>query len=91
MRVFLLRHEMNLTQRDAAEKAGLTFGEWQGLEDGRDSRRVDVKVAKIALAFGYDRDWLMWGGPLDPGQADGGGPTTPGSDPVTGPYADTAA
>lgn len=60
----LVRAEKKLSQREAAETIGITQREWQGMEEGRAARRIDVKVAKIALAFGVDRDWLMWGGPL---------------------------
>lgn len=45
---------------------GITFGEWQGIEGGAQARSLNVKVAKIATGLGYDRDWLMWGGPLTP-------------------------
>jgi transcriptional regulator with XRE-family HTH domain len=61
----LLRRELGLSQREAAERAGIPFGQWQGLEDdSRQSRRIDVKVARIARAFQVDREWLMWGGAL---------------------------
>jgi transcriptional regulator with XRE-family HTH domain len=74
-RLILLRRELGLSQRDAADRAGIPFGQWQGMEDdGRQPRGLDVKVARIAVAFGVDRDWLMWGGPLS-----GGSPNpTPG-------------
>lgn len=72
-RLFLMRRELGLSQRAAALRAGITFGEWQSMENGADARGVDKKVAKIAAAFDVDRDWLIWGGPLaDPS----GGPTT---------------
>lgn len=65
-RLVLVRRERKLTQRGAAEASGITFGEWQGIEDGRNTRRVDIKVRQIAMALGVDRDWLMWGGLLAP-------------------------
>lgn len=65
-RMALVRRERKLSQRAAAETCGLTFGEWQGIEDGRNTRRIDMKVRQIAMALGVDRDWLMWGGPLAP-------------------------
>ncbi|ORL11673.1 hypothetical protein [Prescottella equi] len=40
------------------------FQQIQSIEDDT-TRRLDVKVKKISLAFGVDRDWLMWGGPLN--------------------------
>ncbi len=73
-RLVLVRLDRKLTQRGAAEQCGITFGEWQGMELGRATRRVDVKVRQIAMALGVDRDWLMWGGPLAP--EDDGGPST---------------
>lgn len=63
-RLVLVRRQLGITQRVAAERCGLTFGEWQGIEDGRQVRSLDVKVAAISKALGVDRDWLIWGGPL---------------------------
>jgi transcriptional regulator with XRE-family HTH domain len=60
-RLVLVRRQLGLTQRQAAERTGLTFGEWQSMEDGRQARGIDQKVARISLALGVDRDWLMWG------------------------------
>lgn len=71
-RLRLVRAEKKLSQRSAAEAVGITQREWQSMEEGRAARRVDVKVRRIAMALGVDRDWLMWGGqlneegPLDP-------------------------
>lgn len=65
-RLRLMRHELSLSQRDAAKAAGLTFGQWQGLENElQQARGIDRKVARISQAFNVDRDWLMWGGTLD--------------------------
>lgn len=66
-RLVLIRRTLGLTQRMAAELCGLTFGEWQSLEDGRAARGIDQKVNRICAAVGVDRDWLMWGGPLGGG------------------------
>ena len=55
------RLEAGLSQRAAAELCGLTYGEWQSIEDGRGARQLDVKVDKIARGLDYDRNWLMWG------------------------------
>ncbi|WP_109557403.1 helix-turn-helix domain-containing protein, partial [Mycobacteroides abscessus] len=70
-RVKLVRAELNITQKEAAERCGVTPREWQNMEDGRTPRRMDLKVRQIAMAFGVDRDWLMWGGELAP-EGDGG-------------------
>lgn len=90
-RLILLRAERKLSQRMAAQTCDITFGEWQGMEAGRGTRQVDVKVKKIALALGVDRDWLMWGGPLaNDGGTGGDGnapapiPTGPDESPLTG-------
>lgn len=72
-RLLVMRHQLRLSQREAALRAGLTFGEWQSMENGAAARGIDQKVVRIAAAFDVDRDWLMWGGPLaDPFS----GPTT---------------
>lgn len=63
-RLLLVRRALGLSQRAAAEQAGITFGEWQSLEDGRAARDVGRKVAAISNTFRVDRDWLMWGGTL---------------------------
>lgn len=64
-RLILMRRELKLSQRQAAERAGIPFGQWQGLEDEeRQPRGINLKVQRIARAFQVDRDWLMWGGPL---------------------------
>lgn len=68
LRVYIARRERGLSQRAAAELCGLTFGEWQSLENGARARGLNEKIAAIANGLGYDRDWLMWGGPL---RADG--------------------
>ena len=75
-RVLLVRRELGVSQREAAERAGLTFGEWQSMEDGRSPRDLPSKVTRISLAFNVDRDWLMWGGPLTAPQ-DGTGSDAP--------------
>ena len=63
-RIVLVRRELGISQREAATRCGLTYGEWQSMEDGRAARDLPAKVARISLALDVDRDWLMWGGPL---------------------------
>ncbi len=88
-RLLLVRTEYGLSQREAAERCGIPFGSWQGMEKGRQSRGLDVKVARISLALGVDRDWLMWGGALhtqnDPHPGGPGGGQVPpvGLEPTT--------
>ena len=60
-RLVLARRHLGLSQRTAAARCGLTFGEWQSLEDGRQARGLDHKVAAISHGLGVDRDWLLWG------------------------------
>lgn len=69
-RLRLLRAELNLSQREFGEQCDIPPHQIQSIEDGKSPRSLDIKVKKIAMAFGVDRDWLMWGGEL----AD---PTTP--------------
>lgn len=72
-RLILVRRELGLSQREAAERCGITFGSWQGMEDGhRQVRGLDDKVARISETLGVSRDWLMWGGPLQPSRLAGG-------------------
>lgn len=72
VRVLLVRTALGLSQREAAARSGITFGSWQSMEDGRSPRDLQAKVARISVAFGADRDWLMWGGPLAQPSDDGG-------------------
>ena len=65
-RLVLMREELGWSQRKAAEMTGVKFGTWQGMEKGRRTMQLNKHIDKIADATGYDRDWLMWGGPLDP-------------------------
>jgi len=64
MRLIALRHEEGWSQREAAIATGVPLGVWQGMELGRGTRGVTRHIAAIAASTGYDRDWLMWGGPF---------------------------
>ena len=55
----------SLSQRAAAKLCGLTFGEWQGLEDDRAISRETEKAQKIARGLGVDLSWLLLGGCRD--------------------------
>ncbi|MBM4577235.1 helix-turn-helix domain-containing protein [Rhodococcus hoagii] len=61
----LVRAELGMSQREFGAKCGIPASQIQSIEDGKSPRGLDVKVKKISLAFGVDRDWLMWGGPLN--------------------------
>lgn len=63
-RLYHLRRELGLTVEQAAERASLSDATWSTWERGAKPRDMSTVVAKIALAFGVNRDWLMWGGPL---------------------------
>lgn len=80
-RLRLLRGEIGLSRRDAAMRSGVPLGTWQGMEEGRDSRKLPLQLTRIANTFGYDRDWLVWGGPLADGMGDG-----PDGETVIGQY-----
>lgn len=73
-RVLLIRHEKGWSQREAAIACGVPFGTWQGIELGRGTRDLMKHIAAIAEGSGYDREWIAWGGPLEPpgGGGDGG-------------------
>ena len=79
-RLVLLRHELGWSQRKAAHETGVPYGTWQGMELGRETRSLDRHVVAIAAHSGYDRDWLMWGGPLTSGPGPGGTQVTRGYD-----------
>lgn len=64
-RMKLVRAELGMSQREFGAKCGIPASQIQSIEDGKSPRGLDVKVKKISLAFGVDRDWLMWGGPLN--------------------------
>ena len=68
----LVRLELGMSQREFGDRVGIPAHQIQSIEDGKAGRHLDVKVKKIALALGVDRDWLMWGGSLGEGPIDGG-------------------
>lgn len=80
----LMRTELGLSQREAALRSGVSFGTIQGVESGRSPRNEVATLKKLADAFHVDKDWLIWGGPLDDETGDDDG----GQDAGTGP--DTA-
>lgn len=65
-RLMLARlHAGRLSIREAAERCGYTNESWSGWERGRLPRDVAAVVTRISERLGVDRDWLMWGGPLE--------------------------
>lgn len=81
-RVRLVRSTIGISQREGALRIGISPRVWQGLEEGRSVRDAHRHIAAIADAFGVDRDWLLWGGPLDAETPEG--PIGPGDGPDEG-------
>lgn len=57
-------HAGDLTIEQAAAKAGFPNQSWGNWEHGKTPRDKADIVYAISEAFGIDRQWLMWGGPL---------------------------
>lgn len=60
-RLRIVRRDLGWSQREAAARTGLSFGDWQSIENGHDARGLDKKVKAIAEASGYNAVWIMWG------------------------------
>lgn len=65
LRLVMLRHECKVSQRQAAARIGVTPRVWQGMEEGRNTANLLGILNLIAREFGYDLDWLTWGGSID--------------------------
>ncbi len=85
LRLVMLRYEASVSQKEAAFRCGITPRVWQGMEEGRSTAKLLDILKRIADEFGYDRDWLAYGGPLSERTA-----PRPGGD-DGGPHAATAA
>lgn len=64
-RLRLVRAEKGLSQKEAAFACGISARVWQNAEDGRSIRDEVHVLASIAEHLNVDRDWLVWGGPLN--------------------------
>lgn len=64
-RLFIVRKQKGLTVEAIAKLCGVAHPTWTTWENGAKPRDMGNAVAKISAALGVDRDWLMWGGPLD--------------------------
>ena len=74
-RLALVRHELGLTLEEAADRAGMKRATWRTWEKGLAKPRDMVSVVQqVADAFGYDAQWLAFGGSL--GRPEGPQPTT---------------
>jgi transcriptional regulator with XRE-family HTH domain len=65
-RLLLVRHDLDLTQIEAAERCGLDDGSWSNWENGTRPRDLAGVVSQISRNLDVDRDWLMWGAPWLP-------------------------
>jgi transcriptional regulator with XRE-family HTH domain len=63
-RLVLVRRELGLSQREAAQRCGVGFGSWQSWENGSAPRNAIRDLVRVVQALNVDRDWLMFGGPL---------------------------
>jgi transcriptional regulator with XRE-family HTH domain len=64
-RLALMRHELGLSLDEAADRAGLKRATWRTWEKGLAKPRDMIAVVNnIADAFGYDAQWLAFGGAL---------------------------
>lgn len=61
-RLIEVRRALGLTVEQAADRCGLKRPTWGSWESGALPRNMAAVVARIALATGVDRDWLMFGG-----------------------------
>ena len=60
-RLILVRHELEMTVDQVSQLCGVPSATWSTWERGARPRDRADAVRKIAVATGYDRDWLMWG------------------------------
>ena len=65
LRLVMLRHEQGISQREAAFRCGITPRVWQGMEEGRNTANLLDILETISEVFGYDQNWLAYGGPLE--------------------------
>jgi transcriptional regulator with XRE-family HTH domain len=63
-RLVLVRRELGLSQREAAQRCGVGFGSWQSWENGSAPRNALRDLAAVAHRLNVDREWLMFGGAL---------------------------
>lgn len=62
LRLVMLRHELGLSQEQAATICGLKASTWATWENGVKPRGMDEVVGLIASQLDCDRGWLMFGG-----------------------------
>lgn len=66
-RLAIIRQAMGWSASKAAFNCG-DLGEqnWRNWEDGKRPRDYEAVCHRIAAATGFDLDWIMRGGPLEP-------------------------
>lgn len=65
-RLRLIRGELGIDIGQAAERCGVPVATWSNWErKGASPRDLLDVVLRIEHAFHVERDWLMWGGPLE--------------------------
>jgi transcriptional regulator with XRE-family HTH domain len=74
-RLVLLRHDLGLTQQQAAELTGVGRAAWNTWENGRIPQRQAEIAKKIADKTGYDLRWLLYGGVVSDTPTDDDHPT----------------
>lgn len=75
LRLLAIRHEMDMTQEEIADVVGVKRAAWNTWEHGAIPQRQAEIVKRIAEATGYERDWLLYGGPLSGSPTDDDHPT----------------
>ena len=61
MRLVLVRRELGISVKEAADKCGLRYATWSTWENGRKPADMAGVVDAISSELGVDREWLMWG------------------------------
>jgi transcriptional regulator with XRE-family HTH domain len=65
-RLVLLRHDLGLSQEEAADLCGVKRPTWATWEKGSIPRGQAEIARKISRATGYDLGWLLYGPEDDP-------------------------
>ena len=60
-RLVLIRRELGMTVKAAAEATGIHYATWSTWENGSKPADIVHVVTNISEALNVDRDWLMWG------------------------------
>lgn len=64
-RLFIIRRQKGLTVEAIAKLCGVAHPTWTTWENGAKPRDLVAAIEKISAAVGVDKQWLMWGGPLE--------------------------